>query len=378
MRKHRLLATAAFGVESVVSKEVKRLGYGDIEVENGKIMYSGDDRAIAKSNIWLRSADRVYIVLSTFKALTFTELFDNIELIDWCGYLPVDANIIVNAKSVKSKLFSLRDIQSISKKSIVEKIKKRHKQEILPETGEKYSILISILKDKVEVLLDTSGSGLHKRGYRADANEAPIKETLAAAILSLSNWRGAIPLIDPMCGTGTFVIEAAMYARNIAPGLKREFAGEKFHFIDKNVWKEEREAALKAVDYSRSISLTGSDIDGFTIEIAKKNAQLAGVGDDCNFLVRDIKDLESEYETGYIVVNPPYGERMGEKEAVELLYSQMGNIFRKFKGFSKFVITSHEEFERYLGNRSDKNRKLYSGKIKCYMYSFDGVKPHKE
>lgn len=374
MSQYRILATAAFGIESAVSQEVKRLGFENIAVENGKIMYDADEAGICRSNLWLRSADRVHILLATYKAETFTELFDGAGEIPWETMVPVDGNVIINAKSVKSKLFSLSDIQSIVKKSVMERLKKTYKKDWFEETGAKYPVLVSIHKDVVEILLDTSGEGLHKRGYRQKGNDAPIKETLAAAILNVSGWRGHIPLIDPLCGTGTIVIEAAMIARNIAPGLGRKFVSETWSFIPAEIWKRERAEAYKAIDYDKEVHLMGSDIDAKSIEIARENAEKAGVEEDCTFTVKDAENLQTDLQGGFIITNPPYGERLGEKDEVESLYRLMGHAFEALPTWNKVIITSYETFEKQYGRKADKNRKLYNGRIKCYLYQYQGKK----
>lgn len=378
MEEYQLIATAAFGLESLVAKELKRLGCKDLKVENGKVTYYGNEETICKSNLWLRCADRVYIKLSEFVATTFEELFQGIKAISWEEYLPEDANFIVNAKSVKSKLFSLSDIQAISKKAIVEKLKETYKKEWFTENGGKYPMLVSILNDTATVLLDTSGEALHKRGYREKGSLAPIKETLAAALVMLSNWRYDRNFIDPLCGSGTIPIEAALIARNIAPGLNRKFICEEWDFITSSLtWKKIRKEAYESIIQDKEYNLFGYDIDDRVISIARENAEKAGVDDIIHFQTKDVASLSSKKHYGTIVCNPPYGERLNEKEEVELLYKVMGKSFMKLDTWSYFIITSYDQFEKFFGKKADKNRKLFNGRIQCYLYQYIGPKPQK-
>lgn len=375
MGKFNLIATSAFGIESVVADEVKSLGYTDVQVENGRISYVGNEEAICKSNIWLRCADRVYINLAEFTATTFEELFQGVKAIPWENILPDDAEFPVNAKSVKSQLFSLSDIQAISKKAVVERMKEVYQKAWFTESGNKYPITIAILKDRVTVMLDTSGVGLHKRGYREVGSRAPLKETLAAAMVKLSRWRGDRPFIDPFCGSGTIGIEAAMIGRNIAPGLGRKFISETWDLVSSDVWKSCKKEAYEAIDYDKDVRIYSYDIDKKMINIAANNAEEAGVDDCISFNVQDVRDLVSNEEYGYIVANPPYGERIGEAEEVEQLYKDMGKVFANFDTWSYYIITSFEKFENVFGKKCTKNRKLYNGRIKCYLYQYYGPKP---
>lgn len=378
MAKYELIATSAFGLESIVAKELKRLGYKDLRVENSKVTYIGDEECICKSNLWLRCADRIFIKLAEFTATSFEELFQGAKNIDWADYLPEDANFIVNAKSVKSQLFSLSDIQSIVKKAIVEKMKDTYEVEWFEESGSVYPILVSILNDTVTISLDTSGEALHKRGYREKGNAAPLKETLAAAMVILSGWRYDRNFVDPFCGSGTIPIEAAMIARNIAPGLNRKFACEEWDFIISSLtWKKVRKEAYEAIIYDKKFNIFGYDIDSKIIPIARQNAVKAGVDDCIHFQTQSVTDLSSHKHYGTIVCNPPYGERLSEKSDVELLYKNMGNTFTKLDTWSYFIITSYEGFEKCFGKKSDKNRKLYNGRIQCYYYQYLGPKPPK-
>lgn len=375
IKRFRVQATAAFGIESVVADEVKALGFDQVTVENGRVEYDADLSGIVRSNLWLRSADRIYIKLAEFKADTFEALFQGVRRIDWAAYIPQEGTFPVNAKSVKSTLFSLSDIQSISKKAIVEKLKETYATEWFKETGPRYSILISILKDQVLVLLDTSGDGLHKRGYREKGNEAPLKETLAAALVQISRWKPFIPMIDPLCGSGTLLIEAAMIGRNQAPGLKRQFDSEHWNWMPASIWDFERNSAKNAIVEDASFKLEGYDLDPRSIRIARENAEKAGVADFIHFQVRDVADLSSRDKYGYILTNPPYGERLSDLREAEKLYGVMGDRFGRLDTWSWYVITAHEGFEASFGKKATKNRKLYNGRIKCYFYQYFGPRP---
>lgn len=377
MGKYRLIATAAFGIEGIVGNEVKELGFENISVENGRVLFDADEAGIARANLWLRTADRVFLMLSEFKATSFEELFQGTKKIPWERYIPENGEFPVNAKSVKSQLFSLSDCQAIVKKATVERLKEAYGIEWFKEDGEKYPILVSILKDVVTISLDTSGVGLHKRGYRELGNDAPLKETLAAAILKIARWNPKIALIDPMCGTGTLGIEAAMIGRNIAPGLSRKFASESWAFVGETAWKDERKKAYSAIDYDVPLRIKCYDIDKRSIEIARINSEKAGVDEDIEFDIKDAKNLSTEDKYGYLISNPPYGERLSDKKKVEELYKMMGRSYEKLDTWSKFIITSHEEFEKCYGKKSTKNRKLYNGKLKCYLYHYQGQKPPK-
>lgn len=373
--KFKLIATATFGIEAIVGQELKSLGFEDVVVENGRVLFTGNERDIVRANMWLRTADRVFIQVAEFKATSFESLFNRVNEIPWELYLPADAEFPVNAKSVKSQLFSLSDIQSISKKAIVKRLGKLYNKEWLPETGAKYSILVGILKDTVTVSIDTSGVGLHKRGYREHGHMAPLKETLAAALLRISRWQSKIPLIDPMCGTGTIAIEAALMARNIAPGLSREFAFQKWALIPEDIYKAVKKDAYEQIDYETPLHIEAFDVDPRAIKIARENAELAAVEDDIHFQVRDVKDLSSSKMYGYIVTNPPYGERLNELDEVAELTRVMSNRFEMLDTWSKYVFTAFEDFEKFYNRKSTKNRKLYNGKLKCYFYQYWGPKP---
>lgn len=373
--KFKCIATAVFGMEAIVGQEIKALGFENVIVENGRVLFDSDARGIAKANLWLRTAERVYIQVGQFKATTFEQLFNQIFELPWELYLHKEATFPVNANSVKSKLFSLSDIQSISKRAIVKRLSKLYRTEWFKETAETYSIKVSILKDDVTVAIDTSGTGLHKRGYREKGNEAPLKETLAAGLLLVSKWQAKYHLIDPFCGSGTIPIEAAMIAMDIAPGLNRSFDAEKWPFINPTLWKEERKEAYERIKHDSEAKIEGYDIDRRAIGIARKNAELAGVSDIVHFQVRDINAFSTKDQYGYIICNPPYGERLNEVESVKKLYQQMGKLFAPYKTWSKYVITSYDDFENAYGEKSTKNRKLYNGRIKTHFYMYFGEKP---
>ncbi|OFI01414.1 ribosomal RNA large subunit methyltransferase L [Clostridium acetireducens DSM 10703] len=370
MAKFKAIATSAFGIEAIVAKELKALGFKDLEIENGKVTYLTNEEGICKSNIWLRCADRVFIDIAEFEATSFEDLFQQTKAIPWEQYLPEDANFIVNAKSVKSQLFSLSDIQSIVKKAIVEELKTVYLKDWFEETGSKYPILVSILKDKVTISIDTSGDALHKRGYREVGSLAPLKETLAAAMIKISGWKGETPLIDPFCGSGTIPIEAALIGLNIPPGINRHFACEKWDIIPKDVWKKVRKEAYAAIEYDNVLSIEGYDIDERVVKIAMENAEKAGVDDCIHFQRRSVSELSSSKKGGFIICNPPYGERLNDKDEVEELYKEMGKVFKALDSWSYFTITSNENFEKCFGRKSDKNRKLYNGRLKCYYYQY--------
>lgn len=373
--KFNLIATAAAGLEAVVGRELRDLGY-ECQVENGRVRFSGDISTIIESNLWLRAADRIKIIVGQFPARTFEELFQGVFGLDWEKYLPLGCKFpISKAKCVKSKLHNEPSVQAISKKAVVKKLQKHfHRPEGVPlqETGAEFKIEVSILKDVATVMIDTTGSSLFKRGYRVEKGGAPIKENMAAAILLLSNWYPDKPLIDPTCGSGTFCIEAAMMARKIAPGLKRDFAFEDWNWVDKNLVKQARQKAEEAIDKELELDISGSDIDARLIEIAKKNALAAGVAEDIQFKQMRLQDLKTEKTNGVILSNPPYGERLLDDDAIAKLYKEMGQTFSSLKTWSIFVLTSDEQFEARFGRLADKKRKLYNGTLKVDLYQFFG------
>ena len=370
-----LIATAAAGLEAVVGRELRDLGY-ECQVENGKVRFSGDLTAIIESNLWLRAADRIKIVVGQFPASTFEELFQGVYRLDWENYLPLGCKFpISKAKCVKSKLHNEPSVQAISKKAVVKKLQKHfHRPEGVPlqELGAEFRIEVSILKDLATVMIDTTGSSLFKRGYRVEKGGAPIKENMAAAILLLSNWYPDKPLIDPTCGSGTFCIEAALMARKIAPGLKRQFAFEEWNWVDQQLVAEARQRAKKQIDWDLELDISGSDIDARLVEIAKKNAQAAGVEDDIHFKQMRLQDLKTDKTNGVIISNPPYGERLLDDEAIVTLYREMGQTFAPLETWSKFILTSDEQFEVRYGQQADKKRKLYNGTLKVDLYQFFG------
>jgi len=375
MNKIRLVATTAFGIESVAAKEIKNLGFENIIIENGRVIYDSDFEGIEISNLWLRTPDRIYILMDTFEATSFDELFDNVNKIEWEKYIDVEGKFPVNAKSVKSTVFSLSDIQSISKKAIVKRLEKVYNIEKFKEKGSEFSIVVSILKDKVSVLLNTSGDALHRRGYRAEGSIAPLKETMAAALVLLSRWNSRIQLIDPLCGSGTILIEAALIGKNIAPGLNRKFAFEDWKCTPSEIIKNVRKDAHDKINLDVDINLEGYDIDPRVIKIAIKNAELAGVGNTMHFQVRDVNLFRTNKKYGYIITNPPYGERIGEENEVKKLYKILGERFIPLTTWSKYILTSFEGFESVYGLKATKNRKLYNGRIKTYFYQYYGEKP---
>lgn len=370
MSEYKLVATAAFGLEAVVAKELKNLGFKNLEVENGKVTYSTDVEGIIKSNLWSRCADRIHICIAEFTATSFEELFEKVKALPWEDYMPEDANFIINAKSVKSTLFSLSDIQSISEKAIIEKLKENYTVTWFSKSGAKYPVLVSILKDKVTVLLDTSGVALHKRGYREDANMAPIKETMAAALINISGWTPDKPFMDPLCGSGTIAIEAAMIGLNIAPGLGRKFLCEEWDMVPTDLWKSARKEAYSAIDYDKTLNISASDISGKLVELSRSNAEKAGVDDYITFRALDVRKLNTLTPKGTLICNPPYGERLEEKATIDVLYKDMGEVFSRLLNWSYYILTSDEDFEKNFGRKSDKNRKLYNGRIKCYYYQY--------
>lgn len=370
-----LVATAAAGLEAVVGRELRELGY-ETQVENGKVRFQGDVRAIAETNLWLRAADRIKIVAGEFPARTFEELFQGVFALDWENYLPLGAKFpISKAKCVKSKIHNEPSVQAISKKAVVKKLQKYfHRPEGVPfqETGSEFKIEVSILKDKATVLIDTTGASLFKRGYRTDKGGAPIKENMAAAILELSNWYPDKPLIDPTCGSGTFCIEAAMIGMNIAPGFNRDFAFEAWNWGDKDLVQSVRDEADSKANYDIELDIMGCDIDSRMVEIAKANAREAGLEDVIKLKQMRLQDLKTDKINGVIISNPPYGERLLDDKAVDILYNEMGQTFAPLKTWSKFILTSDEQFESKYGMKADKKRKLYNGTLRVDLYQYFG------
>lgn len=370
-----LVATAAAGLEAVVGREIRDLGI-DCQVENGKVRFQGNVRTIITTNLWLRAADRVKIVVGEFPARTFEELFQGVYKLDWENYLPLGAKFpISKAKCVKSKLHNEPSVQAISKKAVVKKLQKvYHRPDGVPlqENGAEFRIEVSILKDIATVMIDTTGASLFKRGYRVEKGGAPIKENMAAAIIELSNWYPDKPFIDPTCGSGTFCIEAAMIGMNIAPGFNRDFAFEEWNWVDADLVQKVRDEAEEKANYDIELDISGFDIDGRMIEIAKKNAEEAGLGDVIKLKQMRLQDLKTDKINGVIISNPPYGERLLDDKAVDILYNEMGQTFAPLKTWSKFILTSDEQFERKYGTQADKKRKLYNGTLRVDLYQFYG------
>ena len=377
---YELIATATFGLEAVVRREVEGLGYKIIKTEDGKVTFAGDERAIVRSNLWLRSADRVLLKACEFDALTFEDLFQGIKAYPWENLIPADGKFTVTCSTVKSKLHNPPAIQSVSKKAVVERMSAAYGLERFAETGAAYTIKVTMLKDRATVTVDTSGTGLHKRGYRVASVDAPMKETLAAALVELSFFRSGRVLVDPCCGSGTIPIEAAMIAMHIAPGLSRTFACEDWDIIPAEVWKEERADAFTSIaapDGQPAVCIYASDIDPNAVAAAKENAIEAGVDEYIAFARADVKTLQPPVpdEHGIIITNPPYGERIGEQEEISGIFKALGRFCKENPQWSLFVITPDKEAERkILGRRADRRRKLYNGNIETTYYQFHGVK----
>ncbi len=379
MANLELIATATFGLEAVVKREVQALGFTVTRSEDAKITFTGDEAAIPKANLWLRCADRVLLKMGEFRAESFEELFEQTKALPWEEWIPEDGKFIVNGTSVKSKLYSLSDCQKIIKKAVVERLKKTYPLEIFPETGALYSIRFTILKDVVTLSIDTSGAGLHKRGYRQANVQAPIKETLAAAMVELSFWNPDRILVDPFCGSGTILIEAAMIGKNIAPGLSRRFVSENWERVPKELWKQARAEAFRAIRDDVELKIYGADIDPKAVSAARVNASKAGLSDDIVIRRRSFEELKMPGEYPVIITNPPYGERIGDKEALERIYYKMDRLLAKDRGCSLYLITADKEFERSIRSRkkADRRRKLYNGRIETTYYQYYGEKPNK-
>lgn len=373
--KIELIATAAFGVEAVVARELHELGYEDSSVENGKVTFSADEKAVCRANLWLRTAERVLLKMGSFPVRSFEELFERTKALPWPDWLPEDANFPVEGKSVRSQLHSVPDCQAIVKKAVVESMKRRYKREWFEETGARYTIEVALLNDEAMLTIDTSGKGLHKRGYRELAGPAPLKETLASALILLSRWRAGRELLDPLCGSGTIPIEAALIGQNVAPGLRRSFAAENWPNVPAPLWREARVEAEDLARRDSEVRVLGSDIDGEALELARLHAREAGVEKNVFFQRLPLAQLRSSKKYGYIICNPPYGERLGERREVERLYREMGQVFGALDTWSFYVLTAHTGFEALFGRRADKRRKLYNGRIECQFYQFFGPKP---
>ena len=377
MRTFDLLVPCHFGLEAVLKREIYDLGYEITKVEDGRVTFEGDEEAICRANIFLRTAERVMIQVGRFKATTFEELFQGIKNLPWEEYIPEDGKFWVKkASSINSKLFSPSDIQSIAKKAMVERMKQKYHKEWFKEDGAAYPVRIFLLKDEVTVALDTSGDSLHKRGYRTMTSKAPLTETLAASLIMLTPWRKDRILVDPFCGSGTFPIEAAMIAANVAPGMNRDFTAEEWtNLIDRKLWYECVKEAEDMIDTTVKVDIQGYDIDGDVIKAARENAKRAGVEHMIHFQQRAVADLSHPKKYGFIITNPPYGERLEDKADLPELYTQIG---QRLDSWSMFLITSYTDTEKYIGRKADKNRKIYNGMLKTYFYQFLGPKPPKK
>lgn len=380
MRTFDLLVPCHFGLEAVLKREIYDLGYEITKVEDGRVTFEGDEEAVCRANIFLRTAERVMIQVGRFKATTFEELFQGIRNLPWEEYIPEDGKFWVKkASSINSKLFSPSDIQSIAKKAMVECMKQKYHKEWFKEDGAAYPVRIFLLKDEVTVALDTSGDSLHKRGYRTMTSKAPLTETLAASLIMLTPWRKDRILVDPFCGSGTFPIEAAMIAANVAPGMNRDFTAEEWtNLIDRKLWYECVKEAEDMIDTTVKVDIQGYDIDGDVIKAARENAKRAGVEHMIHFQQRAVADLSHPKKYGFIITNPPYGERLEDKADLPELYTQIGQAYQRLDSWSMFLITSYTDTEKYIGRKADKNRKIYNGMLKTYFYQFLGPKPPKK
>ena len=378
--KYELFAPCHFGLEAVLKREIIDLGYEVTEVVDGRVSFEGDEEAIARCNVFLRTTERVMLKVGSFKAVTFDELFEKTKALPWENFIPKDGKFWVKkASSIKSKLFSPSDIQRIVKKAIVDRLSGKYNILRFPEDGSEYPIRITILKDEVTVGLDTSGESLHKRGYRRLTVKAPITETLAAALISLTPWKKDRLLIDPFCGSGTIPVEAAMIGLNIAPGMKRDFQAMAWdNILPKSLFKEAKKEAEDLIDRETKLSIQGYDLDTSALDAARGNLSFAGLEGNIHFQQRDMRDISSAKKYGFIITNPPYGERLEEKEAMPQLYREMGKAFQRLDEWSYYIITGFEDAPKYFGRKPDKNRKIYNGMMKTYFYSYQGAKPPRQ
>jgi putative N6-adenine-specific DNA methylase len=370
-----VMVTTAFGLEAVVARELKELGYSETDTEDGCVRFQGDAAAVCRANIRLRAASRVLLRIGEFEARDFGELFEQTRSLPWEEWIPVDGAFPVRGRSVRSQLHSVPDCQSIVKKSIVERLKGRYHREWFDETGPAYGVEVSLLRDRATLTLDTSGEALHRRGYRTLVGEAPLRETLAAALVLLSYWNRERPLIDPCCGSGTIAIEAALIGRGIAPGIGRTFAAERWPQIAADVWREARHEARALAQPLLPTRIIGTDIDQRAIDLARRHAVAAGVGEDIHFQQKPLAELRSSKRYGCVITNPPYGERIGNRREVEQLYRELGRVLAPLDTWSHYILTSHPSFERLFGRTADRRRKLYNSNIACMYYQFFGPKP---
>ena len=379
MERFELIAPCHFGLEAVLKKEITDLGYEITLVEDGRVTFEGDAEAIARANVFLRTAERVLLKVGSFTAVTFDELFEKTRALPWERYIPRDGKCwVAKASSIKSKLFSPSDIQKIMKKAIVRRLQEEYDlgQQLLPETGSQYPLRVFLFKDQVTIGIDTSGDSLHKRGYRTLTSKAPITETLAAALILLTPWKKDRILVDPFCGSGTFPIEAAMIAANMAPGMNRSFLAESWrNLVPRKHWYNAVDEATELLDDSVEVDIQGYDVDGEIVRAARENAKRAGVDHLIHFQQRLVSELSHPKKYGFIISNPPYGERIEEKKNLPELYRQIGERFRELDSWSMYLITSYENTEKYIGRKADKNRKIYNGMMKTYFYQFLGPKP---
>jgi len=372
-----LIATTSFGLEAVVSRELKALGYEDQTVADGKVMFRAGPEAICRANLWLRSADRVVVKIGEFEAADFGTLFDRCADLDWARWIPENGQFPVSGKSVRCQLHSVRDCQALVKKAIVEKLKQTHRVSWFAENGPLFAVQVSLLKDVATLTLDTTGPGLHKRGYRTLTGPAPLKETLAAALIQLSYWTAERPLLDPFCGTGTIPIEAALWARNRAPGLGRQFAADDWPTLDRRIWHEAREEANDRAGRDGRLAIVGSDIDEQSLAMSRKHARQAGVEADIRFERRDFADAVPQGDYGCLIANPPYGERSGDVDAAEDLVRAAATVFKRFDTWSIYILSALGNYEQLCGRHADRRRKLYNGRIACTYYQFHGPRPPK-
>lgn len=377
MNRIELIAPCHFGLEAVLKREIQDLGYEISSVEDGRVSFYGDVAAICRANVFLRTAERVLLKVGSFKAYTFDELFEKTKALEWERYIPVDGKFwVAKAASVKSKLFSPSDIQSIMKKAMVERMKTKHKTMWFEENGAPYPVRVFLMKDVVTVTLDTTGISLHKRGYRKLAGKAPITETLAAALIMLTPWKQDRILVDPFCGSGTFPIEAAMIAANIAPGMNRSFVAEAWtNFLPKKCWYDAVNEANDMMNDEIEVDIQGYDADPEVVRVARQNAEEAGVEHLIHFQVREVAKLSHPKKYGFVITNPPYGERLEDQETLPQMYKEFGDAFKKLDSWSAYMITSYDDAEKYFGRKAEKNRKLYNGMIKTYYYQFIGPRP---
>lgn len=374
MKKIDIIATTAFGLEAVAKREIEKLGYNVSDSRDGRLGFSADMRALVRANLWLRTADRVYLKMAEFKALSFEELFQKTSSLCWEKWLPEDANFIISGSSARSKLHSVPACQSIIEKAVVSRLRRAYSNEWFSKKGARYSIRFMLQKDSCTLMIDSSGAGLHKRGYRLFDVAAPIKETLAAAMVQLSFFKPGRMMLDPFCGSGTIAIEAALIAKNIAPGLNRDFDSRHWEAIPQNIWREEKEAAYKAIQNDVEFTIKASDIDRRAIKAATENAAEAGVDDCIEFSVRDARAITADCKNGMIICNPPYGIRIGEQQELFKLYSSLSAYIKKNPSWSLFLITADKEFEERFGRAADRRRKLYNGRIESCYYQYYGEK----